>query len=127
MSPSKRLLQFIGLALTIWLLAGCGSSSTEPATIPTPLPSPTTVSAESGFIAGRLHLQAPPTPPMVVYAVENTTGAWFFTETDQTAGEASFTLQVSPGAYQVFAFSDTGPFAGYSEDGWERDLRSYGN
>ncbi len=123
MSTRKLLPQFIGLVFTIWLLAGCGSTPTEPATIPTPIPSPTaasvTVSAESGFITGRVHLQAPPTPPMVVYAVDNTSGAWFFTETEQTDGEASFTLQVSPGAYQVFAFADTGPFAGYSEDGWE--------
>lgn len=56
---------------------------------------------------------------MVVYAVDNMTGAWFITETEQTDGEAPFTLQVSAGAYQVYAFSDAGPFAGYSEDGWE--------
>jgi hypothetical protein len=55
---------------------------------------------------------------MVVYAVDSATGAWFFAETEQSDGEAPFTLGVQPGAYQVFAFADGGPYAGYSEDGW---------
>ena len=120
---TQRLLQIIGLGLIIWLLSACGGMLTEPTTAPTPVPTATleatTVSAESGFITGRVHGQAPPTPPMVVYAVDNATGAWAFTETQQTDGEAPFTLAVPAGTYQVFAFSEVGPFAGYaSEDGW---------
>jgi len=77
--------------------------------MPTPLPSPTTaaaVPAKSGTIMGRVHLVAPPTPPMVVYAVDQTTGLWASTETTATDGEAPYTLVVPPGAYQVFAFSE---------------------
>ncbi len=57
---------------------------------------------------------------MVVYAVDETTGTWASTETQETEGEAPFTLEVPPGSYRVFAFSrdGVGPYAGYSEDGW---------
>jgi putative hemolysin len=131
MNTKKLLPQIIALALTMWLLSGCGGAPTEPTAVPTPVPLPATqtpaeggagpegTEAASGFITGRVHGQAPPTPPMVVYAVDNATGAWTFTETQQTDGEAPFTLKVPPGTYQVFAFSEVGPFAGYaSEDGW---------
>jgi hypothetical protein len=55
---------------------------------------------------------APPTPKMVVYAVNQTTGAWAFTETEATDGEAAFSIVVPPGIYQVF-----GQGVGYSLDG----------
>ena len=126
---SQKILPLLTLTLTLaLLLTGCGQEEgPQPTTAPTtsqPVVSPTQTTAEiasayeAGFITGRVHGQAPPTPPMVVYAVDNTTGTWAFTETQQTDGEAPFTLQVPPGSYQVFAFSDTGPFAGYSLDGW---------
>jgi len=120
MSTKKLLLQIIGLAFTVWLLAGCGSTRTEPTTMPTPIPPPTTaatVPAKSGTITGRVHLVAPPTPRMVVYAVDQTTGLWAFTETDATDGEAPFSLVVPPGSYQVYAFSDIDGYAAYSKDG----------
>ena len=123
MSTRKLLLQIIGLAFTIWLLAGCGITPTEPTTMPTPIPAPATaatVSAKSGSITGRVHLVSPPTPRMVVYAVDQTTGLWAFTETQAIDGEASFSLVVPPGSYQVFAFSDIDGYAGYTLD--ERTL-----
>jgi len=123
MSTRKLLLQIIGLAFTILLLAGCGITPTEPTTMPTPIPAPAsaaTVSAKSGSITGRVHLVSPPTPRMVVYAVDQTTGLWAFTETQATDGEASFSLVVPPGSYQVFAFSDIDGYAGYTLD--ERTL-----
>ncbi|MCJ7531617.1 MAG: hypothetical protein MUO64_11380, partial [Anaerolineales bacterium] len=123
MSTRKTLLQIIGLAFTIWLLAGCVSTPTEPTTMPTPVPPPitaATVSAKSGSITGRVHLVSPPTPRMVVYAVDQTTGLWAFTETAATDSEASFSLVVPPGSYQVFAFSDIDGYAGYTLD--ERTL-----
>jgi hypothetical protein len=76
-----------------------------------------TTPAESGTITGMVHLMAPPTPPMMVYAVDQVTGLWASTEITATNGEASYTLVVPPGDYQVFAFSDdaTPPsIAGYA-------------
>ncbi len=67
--------------------------------------------AASGTITGSVHLMAPPTPKMVVYAVEQMTGAWVFTETEATDGPATFSIVVPPGTYQVF-----GEGVGYSTD-----------
>ena len=117
MSTKKTLHQILGLAFTVWLMAGCGGTPTEPTTMPTPIPPPTTaapVSADTAFITGRVHLVSPPTPHMVVYALDQTTGLWAFTETAATDGEAPFSLVVPPGAYQVFAFSDIDGYAGYT-------------
>jgi hypothetical protein len=74
--------------------------------------------AKSGTITGRVYLVAPPTPRMVVYAVDQTTGIWTSTETEAANGEASFSLAVSPGSYQVFAAvkDGTSVSAGYSID-----------
>jgi putative hemolysin len=138
MKIKKLLLQVIGLALTVFLLSGCGGKASEPTAIPTPVPPTATqviqatpeaptqegaqseaTEAASGFITGQVHGQSPPTPPMVVYAVDIATGAWTFTETQHTDGAAPFTLEVPAGTYRVFAFSETGPSLGYaSEDGW---------
>ena len=92
---------------------------------PTPMPAPATATAlpvpaptsapaavKTGFITGRVHLASPPTPRMVVYALDPTTGQWAFTETAAADGEAPFSLVVPPGAYQVFAFSDLGAYTG---------------
>lgn len=65
----------------------------------------------TGTITGRVHLVAPPTPRMVVYAVDQTTGAWAFTETQATDSEATFSIVVPPGTYVVY-----GEGAGYSLD-----------
>jgi hypothetical protein len=70
-------------------------------------PSPTA----SGTITGSVQFIAPPTPRTVVYAVEMTTGAWAFTETEAADGPAAFSIAVPPGTYQVF-----GEGLGYSMD-----------
>jgi hypothetical protein len=114
MNSKRLILQIIGLTLTLCLLAGCGSPVAAPTTIPTANPSP----AGTGTITGRVHLVAPPTPGMVVYAVDPTTGAWAFAETQATESEAPFTITVPPGTYQVFAAvaSDSSIGVGYSID-----------
>ena len=121
MNTRNRLLQIMGLVLTLGLLAGCGSAPAEPTAMPTATSVPTkeaTVAASTGFITGRVHLASPPTPPMVVYAVDPSTGLWTSTETEAADGEAPFSLTVQPGSYQVFAFSDNGAYTGYAPDGW---------
>jgi hypothetical protein len=129
MNTRKILALFVLTIILVPLFTACGeekdtgvavtAAPAQPTVPPTETPAAAaTVAPASGFITGRVHGQAPPTPPMVVYAVDQMTGDWSFTETQHTDGEAPFTLQVSPGAYQVFAFSDMGPFAGYSQDGW---------
>jgi hypothetical protein len=74
--------------------------------------------AKSAAITGRVHLQAPPTPPMVVYAVDPVSGLWVSTKTEATNGEAPFSLSVAPGSYQVFAAVESGASVnvGYSTD-----------
>jgi len=83
-------------------------------TLPAANPSP----IGTGTITGRVYLVAPPTPNMVVYALDPMTGAWAFAETQATDSEASFTITVPPGTYQVFGaaadWSTTG--VGYSID-----------
>jgi len=81
--------------------------------IPASNPSP----ANSGTITGRVHLMAPPTPHMVVYAVDQTTNLWAFTDTDAGDSEMPFSLTVPPGSYQVYAFMDNGGYTAYSQDG----------
>ncbi len=131
-----RLILIIVLTL---LLAACGRQQTEtetqPADTATPLPAPVAASPttppteptteapvleDSGYITGRAHMQAPPTPPLVVSAVDDTTGLWFFVETQQSDGETHFTLEVRPGSYQVFACIQEASACSlaYSEDGW---------
>ena len=225
MNTKKLILQVIGLAFTLWLLAGCGSTATAPATLPAPsssspvdftghwedaasafsldlsqngeqlqgshvvvaqqgskidsldksiegsiqgktavvhfqssftansgiaqitfidantilwkvtnppdgeyyLPNEATLvkkspasnpsPAKSGTITGRVHLMAPPTPHMIVYAVDQATGLWAFTETNAADSEVPFSLAVPQGSYQVYAFMDNGGFTAYSLDG----------
>jgi hypothetical protein len=52
-------------------------------------------------------LMAPPTPPMLVYAMDNTTGAWFSVQTQPADAPAPFTLVVAPGTYLVFAAAES--------------------
>lgn len=68
--------------------------------------------AEMGHIQGIVHLMAPPTPAMVVYAVDPATGVWASVETQATDREAAFTLDVPAGAYQVFAAVASGQSVG---------------
>jgi hypothetical protein len=74
--------------------------------------------AGTGTITGRVHLVAPPTPRMVVYAVNQTTGEWGFAETEASDSESPFSITVPPGTYQVFAAvaSDSSIGVGYTID-----------
>ncbi|MBN1487299.1 MAG: hypothetical protein JW981_06615 [Anaerolineae bacterium] len=123
------------LTATIWklvilslivmsLAAACGQqseSTTVAETTTTTIPDmEATEAVAPGFITGKVHGQAPPTYPMVIYAVETTTGAWASTETPHTDGEAPYTIQVQPGSYQVFACQQDKEYCslGYSDDDW---------
>lgn len=131
---SKYLLIVTSLLIAM-LINACGQQNQEvdpavivaltqtaaaPAASPTPAatvaPTETAVTISTGAINGRVHLIAPPTPAMVVYAVDQATNQWVSTETAATDGEASFTLEVPAGSYVVYAFSAdpaTGAYAGY--------------
>jgi len=86
-------------------------------------PQATTVT-ENGLINGLAYGFAPPTPALVIYAVDEATGEWASVETHETDGQASFSLEVPPGNYRVYACPvDLGNCAfGYSEDGWELSI-----
>lgn len=70
---------------------------------------------EFGTISGSVHLQAPPTPALTVYALDESTGEWFSVDTPESELAASFTLEVKPGSYMLFAFP---PGLGYSLNGF---------
>ena len=131
MSTLIGLPRIIGLTVVIWLMTGCGSAQSAQPT-PTAIPSsisppatavgvsPTPSPVKSGTLTGRVHLSAPQTPRMVVYAVDPTTGLWASTKTDPASGEAPFSLAVPPGSYLVFGAAEnwTSIGVGYSKDGW---------
>ena len=128
MNTKKRSTLFVWITILTLLLTACGQDqqATVAATA-TPPPPPTAPLAEAvlppvepGFITGVVHGQAPPTFPMAVYAVDDTTGEWSFVETPQTDNAAPYTLEVLPGSYQVFACPLEGDSCslGYSEDNW---------
>jgi hypothetical protein len=77
------------------------------ATAPTVV-TPTTATADnSGFINGQVYLMSPPTPRMIVYALDPDTRVWAYVETNPVAsGPVDFSIPVPPGSYQVFAFAD---------------------
>ena len=97
-------------------------SLTETALVPLPtwtaVP-PTPAPAQASGITGRVGLISPPTPAMVVYAVDKSSGAWAYAETAANESDmAPFSLVVEPGTYQVYAFSKDGNgSAAYSMDG----------
>ncbi len=70
---------------------------------------------ERGFITGRAHLMAPPTPSLTIYAVNITTGEWVSVDTAEADGEAVYTLELPSGSYHVFASYGLG----YSTDNKE--------
>ncbi len=74
--------------------------------------------SDYGVIAGTVHLLAPPTPRMVIYAVDSFTGSWRFVETEPIDGEAQFSISVPPGTYIVFgaAAEATTTAVGYTTD-----------
>jgi hypothetical protein len=90
------------------------------ATLSKKAPASNSSPAKSGAITGQVHLMAPPTPKMMVYAVDKATGLWASTQTEATDSVASFSLAVQPGTYQVFAAVDVDGGSvglGYSTDG----------
>jgi len=121
---------FVLMIILALLLTACGNSSppsvpaantprpivaaatSQPAAAPTTAPKP-------GVITGTVYLMAPPTPPIVVYAVDQATGNWVSAQTAQSDGPAAFTLQVPPGTYQLFAAVADGHniHLGYTQDG----------
>jgi len=117
MNRSKKSVPFFYLTLIlILLLSACApggqeNSATEPASAPTQAAG----SGASGFIQGTLNMQAPPTPAMTVYALDPATGVWASVETAASDAAGAFTLEVSPGSYQIFTSAGLG-YA--SEDGW---------
>jgi hypothetical protein len=124
MSAKKTILPIIIIVSALLFLTGCGSKATPelptmtpiatklPTVAPTSTPAP-----KPGYISGHVRLVSPPTPHMVVYAVNSSGTRWAFTETEASDGEASYILGVPPGSYQLFAFSDLDGYAGYSLDG----------
>ncbi len=68
-----------------------------------------------GRIMGQAHMLDPYTPAMTIYAINLDSGEWFSVDTFETEGPASFTLEVSPGSYQIFSSMGTG-YA--TADGW---------
>lgn len=114
MKTKKLVLQIVGLALMLCLLAGCGSPATAPTTAPaiTPTSVPAATTSATGTITGNVHLMAPPVPAMTVYAVDQATGVWGFAKTEASdSGVAPFSIVVPPGTYVVY-----GQSVGYSLD-----------
>jgi hypothetical protein len=73
---------------------------------PTDVPStevPPTEAVPVGTITGSVHLMAPPTPSMTIYALNVNSGEWFSTITEESELEAPFTIEVTPGTYTVFS------------------------
>lgn len=100
-------------------VAPAQTAAASAATSVEPVETPKTEAAEppaqkTGFITGKAHLMAPPTPPLIIYAVDTVTGKWISVETPETNGETPFTLEAPPGSYLVFAFPGG---LGYSADG----------
>ena len=67
-------------------------------------------------INGTVQMLAPPTPAMILYALNLVSGEWFSTELAETpSGPTPFMLKVAPGSYQLFTSMGTGYAA---TDGW---------
>jgi hypothetical protein len=105
----------VTLFLVMLMLASACQPQSSPAnpvaapTLPPPkvaveTAAPTPV--EKGHIQGKANLMAPPTPALILYAVDVNTKAWFTTQTPATELAAAFTLDVAPGDYVVFAAVD---------------------
>ncbi len=73
--------------------------------------------AGCGRVAGSVGLQAPPTPPLVIYVVDirgPSVGYWAYVQTTQVNGETPFEIDIPAGTYVVFAWTQDGAqHAGY--------------
>ena len=116
------LITFIFLAI---ILSACGSNTsnefdvavsvslTQTAALPEEQPveqSPTEVTSsdEPAILKGTAHLASPPTPAMIVYALDPETGQWATMQTDASDLAAPFELYVPAGNYIVYAFTEDG-------------------
>jgi hypothetical protein len=73
--------------------------------------------AGCGTLAGSVGLQAPPTPPLVVYVVDvrgPAAGYWAYVQTTQVNGETPFEIDIPAGTYYLFAWTQDGAqYAGH--------------
>jgi hypothetical protein len=131
MPPMKFKTLFIVTVMIALLLTSCGQKEqdfdvaaalTQTAAAQPLAEAPAVISATptgpiiTGVISGRVHLFAPPTPPMTVYALDPANGLWASTTTPLSEGEATFSLTVQQGTYILFAHSEdpaTPAYAGY--------------
>lgn len=112
---------FVGSMIVLSLLA-CAGGAQPTAPVPTAAPTATAVpatAAPSGHIQGKVYLQGPPTPKMVVYALDPATGVWASVEAGPADAEAPFDLAVQPGKYEIFGAQADGTnvVVGYAPDG----------
>ncbi len=124
MNTKKKILFFL-LIIFVLSITACASKAddvavavalTQTATAPIEEPSP---EVALGSISGVAGVFAPPTPPLTIYVVNIENGEWFSVDTPEAEMEASFSIEVPSGAYQLFAFE---PGLGYSIDGKELSL-----
>ena len=120
MNMKKAFLFFVLFVLSLSMVAcgpdpealaisiGLTQTATAPMEVVEDAPEPA-----KGIISGTAGLFAPPTPPLTIYAVNIINGEWVSIDTPESAMETSFSIEVSPGTYQVFAFP---PGLGYSAD-----------
>jgi len=99
----------VAVIVALTQTASAQSAPTTPAVTPTIIP------AATGVISGTAGMVAPPTPHMVVYALDPATGKWASAETPPD-GSGAFSLTVPAGSYQVFAFTDDNNVAVHSTD-----------
>ncbi|MBP7689884.1 MAG: hypothetical protein KA765_18345 [Thermoflexales bacterium] len=83
---------------------------TQPTAIPVAAPTgaPTQPAATpdvnaTGTITGYIQLQSPPTPSMALYAVDPATKVWVMIETQASDYLGTFSIEVPPGNYQLYA------------------------
>ena len=109
----------VGLLLLSILLTACGPKNIEvdvavvltqtAAVVEEALPEEAAVAEteteEIAWINGTAYcVYGPPNPPMVIYAVDGTSGDWYSVETEGSEAEATYMLEVPPGTYHLAAY-----------------------